>query len=210
MPQLVRPRNRADPLLALDASKGTPLPLTAERPRTHNEEATRRTKQRVETLHDMMTRYHEARSESAGPGGGGSQHGSRINAFDQRTWTREYQELERCLDRLKYLAQHGRPMIERNVSSSAAWWHVRARYLEATISRREIHLRKTHSGERVPARLPRNCEIVARATILHGKSQHMLVRTWDPRVDPRIVGAALRWISREYRGTPAVYSESAA
>ena len=162
---------------------------------------------RVDTLHDMLLRYNEARAENSSAGGGGTQHSSRIHSFDAQTWTREYQELERCLERLRWLAEHGRPMIERNVSSGAAWWNIRARYLDAEIVRKELHLRKTHSGDRVPQPLPRNSEVVARATILHGKTNYMLVRTWDARVDPQVVGAALRWISREFRGTPAVYRE---
>lgn len=177
--------------------------MTVERPHY-------RSTDRVDTLHEMLSRYNEARSEGSGGGGGGSHHESRINVFDAATWTREYQELERCLERLRWLAGHGRPMLERNVSAGAAWWNVRARYLEAEVVRREVHLRRTHSGDRVPTQLPRSMEVVARATILHGKTNYMLVRQWDRRVDPHVVGAALRWISREYRGTPAVYSETAA
>ena len=165
-----------------------------------------RNRDRVDTLHDMLVRFVEAKSEASGGGGGDSRLESRLLGFDPLTWTREYRELDRCLDRLRWLAEHGRPMIERNVSSAAAWWNVRARYLEAETVRREVHSRRTHSGERVPGRLPGNYEIVARPTILQGKSQHMLVRVWDPGVRPEVVAAALRWISREYRGTPASYS----
>jgi hypothetical protein len=173
--------------------------MTPERPRTRTD--------RIETLHAMLTHYTEARSEAGSGGGGGSRPESRLLAFDASTWTREYEELERCLNALRYLAQHGRPMIEQGVSSAAAWWHLRARYLEAETVRREVHFRKTHSGERVPARLPSNMEVVARATILNGRTGHMMVRVWDARVDPRVVAAGLRWLSAEFRGSPAVYSE---
>lgn len=172
--------------------------MTAERPRAHSRD-------RIATLHDMLTRYHEARSEASGVGGGGTRLEGRLLAFDSQTWTREYQELDRCLQRLRWLAEHGRPMIEHGVSSGAAWWHLRQRYLEAHVGRREIHMRKTPAGERVPI-VPRNMEVVARPTILQGKTQMLLVRSWDQRVDPQVVGAALRWISREFRGTPASYS----
>ena len=155
----------------------------------------------------MLLYYTEARSEAGSGGGGGSRPESRLLAFDAQTWTKEYAELERCLNALRYLAQHGRPMIERDVSSSAAWWHLRARYLEAVTVRREVHYRKTHSGERVPARLPSNCEVVARATILNGRTGYMMVRQWDARVDPRVVAASLRWLSGEFRGSPATYRE---
>lgn len=165
---------------------------------------------RVDTIHEMLCRYEEARAENGGGGGGGSQHESRINAFDPQTWTREYQELERCLERLRWLAAHGRPMIEKNVSSSTAWWHLRHRYLETHTVRREVHLKKTHSGDRTLARLRHNEEVLARQTILNGRKSFVLLRVWDPRVEPTYVGAALRWIAREFKGTPAVYSETAA
>lgn len=162
---------------------------------------------RVDTLHEMLTRYHEARAESNGGGSSGGRNESRLLGFDPTTWTREYVELERCLNELRGLAHNGRPMIEHGVSSSAGWWHLSHRYLRTETVRREIHMRRTHSGERVPARLPANMEVVSRQTILHGKSSHMLVRVWDTNVDPKVVGAALRWVSRSYRGTPAVYDE---
>lgn len=163
------------------------------------------TSRRVGTIHDMLNRYNEARSEASGVGGGGSRHESRINGFDPETWTPEFRELERCLERLRWLASHGRPMIAHNVSSGAAWWNVRQRYLEARVVRREVRMRKTHSGHRVPVRLPSYMEVVARPTVLQGKTQYMLVRQWDERVDPHVVGVALRWISDEFRGRPAVY-----
>lgn len=175
--------------------------MTAERPRSTSD------RRRVETIHDMLSHYHDARAESSGWGDGGSSRlESRLLGLDPLTWTPAYRELERCLERLRWLAGHGRPMIEKGVSSGAAWWNVRARYLEAETVRREVHMRKTHSGQRVPAPLPRNMEVLARPTILNGSSQSLLVRVWDPRVDPQVVGAALRWISGEFRGQPASYS----
>lgn len=186
--------------------------MSVERPRTRLHELVRERsdeaaeRRRTGVLHDMLNHYNEARSEATGAGGGGSRHESRINAWDPETWTPAYRELERCLEGLRWLAQHGRPMIERGVSSGAAWWHLRARYLEAELVRREVHLRKTHSGTRVPVPLPRNEEVVARPTILQGRSQTLLVRRWDQRVDPHVVQAALRWISREFKGQPAPYS----
>lgn len=165
---------------------------------------------RQHTIRAMLERYDEARSASSGPGGSGRRHESRLNQFDPHTWTAEYQELERCLDRLRWLAHHGRPMIEKNMSSGAAWWHLRERYLNARTTRRLIHSRVTRTGHRVPARLPANTEIVGRPTILHGTTSSVIVRTWDARVDPGIVDAAVRWLAREYVGTPALYKENAA
>lgn len=179
-----------------------------ERPHRHDEHQRERDDpRRIATLHEMLQHYNHARSEaSGGAGGGGARHEARLLGLDPTTWTREYRELERCLERLRWLALHGRPMIERGVSSGAAWWHVRQRYLEAREVREEVHLRKTHSGDRVPAHLPRNKEVIGRPTILQGRSQRLLVRVWDPAVDPHIVGAGLRWISREFRGEPRPYS----
>ena len=165
---------------------------------------------RVDTIHQMLVNWDAARSEGSSVGGGGSHLEARINTWDATTWTREYQELDRCLVRLRYLAGHGRPMISHGVSSSAAWWTIQQRYLEAVVVRREVFLRRTHSGERVPVSLPRNCEVVSRATIMQGKSSFCMVRTWDTRVDPADVDAALRWIAKEYRGVPACYKEVAA
>lgn len=173
-------------------------------------QARREDRDRTQAIHDMLTRYEQARSESSSPGGSGGRHESRLLEFDHQTWTSAYRELDRCLERLRYIAQHGRPMIERGVSSSTAWWHLRHRYLHADVVRREVHSRRTHSGERVPVALPANMEIVARQTILNGKSSSMLVRVWDRRVDPKIVAAGLGWIAGQYRGMPAVYSETTA
>ena len=180
-----------------------PATMPLERPRQVSTD-------RVDTIHEMLVRYDEARSEGSSAGGGGSHYEARLNTWDSQTWSREYRELDRCLDRLRWLAEHGRPMIERSISSGAAWWAIRSRYLESTVVRREVHYRRTHSGERVPARLPSNMEVVSRQTILNGRAGYMMVRVWDPRVEPAIVGAGLRWISREFLGQPAVYSESAA
>jgi len=163
-------------------------------------------RRRLDTIHDMLSHYHEARSEAGGTGGGGSRLEARLLGWDPETYTREYRELDRCLDRLRWLAQHGRPMIAKGISSGAGWWHLRMRYLESQVVRREIHTRRTHNGTRVPAPLPRNCEVVARPTILQGRSQTLLVRTWDARVDPQIVRASLGWISQEFRGHPRPYS----
>ncbi len=162
---------------------------------------------RVDTLHEMLTRYESARAESNGGGSSGGRNESRLLGFDPQTWTREYQELERCLNALRYLGAVDSPIIEKGVSAQRAWWHISHRYLRTETVRREIHMRRTHSGERVPARLPANMEVVSRQTILHGKSSYMLVRVWDTNVDPKVVGAALRWIARSYNGTPAVYDE---
>lgn len=174
--------------------------MERKRPRDH----------RTEALHEMLLRYSEAKSESSGLGGGGSHHEARMNVWDAQTWTREYRELERCLDALRYMAEHGRPMLERNVSSSAGWWHLRHRYLVTDTVRREVFMRRTHSGERVPARLPANMEVTSRQTILNGKTSYMMVRVWDARVDPAVVGAALRFLAREFRGVPATYAETSA
>jgi hypothetical protein len=172
--------------------------------------APRRNTDRVDTLHEMLVRLEEARSEGSSAGGGGSHHEARMNTWDALTYTREYKELDRCLERLRWLAEHGRPMIAPDVSSAKAWWHIRHRYLATEVVRREVHYRRTHSGERVPARLPRNMEVVSRQTILNGRAGYMMVRVWDPRVDPAVVGAGLRWISREFRGTPvAVWLDAA-
>ncbi len=171
------------------------------------EQRPRHGRDRVDTLHEMMCRYETARAESNGGGSSGGRNESRLLGFDPTTWTREYQELERCLNELRTLARNGRPMIEHNVSSSTAWWHLSHRYLRTETVRREVFMRRTHNGERVPNRLPANMEVVSRQTILHGKSSHMLVRVWDTNVDPKVVGAALRWIAREFKGSPAVYSE---
>ena len=161
---------------------------------------------RLEALHDMLSHYSDARSEASGAGGGGQRLEARLLGFDRETWTPEFRELERCLERLRWLAGHGRPMIERGLSSGVAWWSIRQRYLEAEIVRHEIHTRKTRSGHRVPVSLPANVEVVARPTILNGSRQHVLVRRWDQRVDPQVVRAGLRWISGEFRGEPRPWS----
>ncbi len=165
---------------------------------------------RVHTLRLMLERYPEARAEAQGGGSSGGRREARLLGFDPYTWTQEMRELERCLERLRALA-HGRsPMLERGISSRRAWWHLRQRYLEARVVRREIHTRKTHSGERVPKRLPANMELASRQTVLHGQTTYALVRVWHPDVDERVVEAALRYLDAEFRGAPALPAESAA
>ncbi len=163
---------------------------------------------RTTLIESMLEHYHEARAEAYGGESTGARNTSRINAFDTKTWTHEYVELERCLDHLRYLAGHGRPMIAKNVSSSTAWWNLRERYLNAQTVRREVHTRRTHSGNRVPVELPRNMEVVSRQTVLNGKTSSMLVRVWDPGVDLRVVRVAVDWVAGEFKGTPAVYGEN--
>jgi hypothetical protein len=162
---------------------------------------------RVDTIKAMLALYQEARSVSSGAGGTGGRADSRYLEFDPSTWTREYKELERVLERLRYLAGHGRPMIARNVSSSTAWWNVRQRYLECEKVRRLVHLRKTHSGERVPTGLRQNEEIASRTTILNGSQTSVMVWRWNPKVDLGVVDVAVDWMSSEFRGTPSVYSQ---
>lgn len=162
---------------------------------------------RTESLRAMLSTYQEARSVSNGAGGTGGRADSRYLEFDPSTWTREFQELERVLNHLKYLAGHGRPMIARNVSSSTAWWHVRERYLHCEKVRRLVHLRKTHSGERVPTGLRPNEEIASRTTILNGSQTSLMVWRWNPKVDLGVVDVAVEWMSGEFRGSPATYPE---
>jgi hypothetical protein len=149
----------------------------------------------------MLASFSDARAEAFGGGGAGGRATSRINSFDPATWTRSYQELDRVLEHLRYLAGHGRPMIARDVSSSTAWWSIRARYLDAKIVRREVHLRKTHTGNRVPI-LPANSEIASRATILNGRTCSMMLRVWDGGVQPRVVDATIGWIDEQFKGRP--------
>lgn len=163
---------------------------------------------RLNALHVMLCHFNEARSEAGGWGGSGGHHTSRINVFDENTWTREYVELERVLDELRTMAQGLRPMISKGVSSSIAWWNLRERYLNAQVVQREVHVRKTKSGNLEPVQLPRNMEVVSRQTNLHGRTSSMLVRVWDHGVDDEIVVAALRWVSHEFKGRPAVYGET--
>lgn len=168
--------------------------------------------EKEQTIREMLSRYEQARSSagsSTGDGAGG-RFESRINTFDPLTWTPEYRELERCLLRLRWLAEHGRPMIAKGVSASRAWWHLRHRYLEARVVRREVHLDENHRRTNRRPRLAGNMEVVSRQTVLQGRSSMMLVRVWDSRVDAAVVDAAVSWLACEFRGMPAVYSETAA
>lgn len=178
------------------------MTATMTRPQT-------RTGNRTEALHEMLARYDEAKAESSGVGGGGTHNESRINAFDPTTYTPAYRELDRCLERLKWLAYHGRPMIAKNVNAYRGWWNLDQRYFRCEKVQKPIHLRKTRSGDRIPAGLPRNMAIASRATILNGSQALAMVWVWDPRVDLAVVDETVAWISKEFRGTPSVYSEAA-
>lgn len=173
-------------------------------------EPTRANTRREDTIKEMLSTFQEARSVSNGDGGTGGRADSRYLEWDHSTWTREYAELERVLEHLRWLAGHGRPMIARNLSSSAAWWNIRQRYLESEKRRRLVHLHKTRSGDRIPVGLPRNMAVASRSTILNGKQASVMVWVWNPAVDLRVVDATVGWISQEFRGQPAVYREVAA
>lgn len=165
---------------------------------------------RTETLHEMLVRLPEARAQAKGEGGRGGQFSSAILVFDPVTYTREYRELDRVLTVLRTMAQSRGPMIARNVTSGQAWWNLSHRYLLCQLVRRDVHTFKTRAGHRVPRKLPANMEVVSRPVLMHGEKASMLVRVWDSRVEPRIVQAALEWVSQEYRGTPALPVEMVA
>lgn len=165
---------------------------------------------RLETLHEMLLRLPEARAQAKGEGGRGGQFSSAILVFDPVTYTACYRELDRVLTLLRTQAQTRGPMIARNVTAGQAWWNLSHRYLLCQLVRREIHTHKTRAGHRVPRKLPANMEVVSRPTIMHGDKASMLVRVWDPKVEPLKVQAALEWVSREYRGEPALPEEMVA
>lgn len=169
-----------------------------------------RNSERIETLHQMLSRYSEAQSQKRGEGGIGGQFSSAELVWDDTTWTPAFQELERCLIELRKLAKTTRPIIPPGISSSKAWWCLQERYLNSKVIRREIRTRRTRSGHRIPANLPRNQEVVARPILLHGDRSEMLVRVWNPGVEMESVEAALDWIAKEYRGQPAMFSERVA
>lgn len=164
----------------------------------------RRTDKRLETLHEMLTRLNEARAQAKGEGGRGGQFSSAILVFDPVTYTREYRELDRVLAELRRQANTRGPMIAKNVTPGQAYWHLSHRYLLCQLVRREVHTVKTRAGHRVPRKLPHNCEVVARPVLMHGEKASMLLRVWDGGVKPEIVQAAIQWVSREYRGEPAM------
>lgn len=166
--------------------------------------------ERCDTIRAMLDRYPEAQAQAKGEGGRGGMFSHAILQWDPNTWTREYQELERCLLELRRRALSRGPMIAKNVTSGQAWWHLSHRYLLATTARKEVHVhvnRKT--GHRTPGRLPSNCEVIARPTLLNGRTASALVRTWDSKVDPHVVAAAVQWVSGEFRGEPGVFKEAA-
>ena len=165
---------------------------------------------RCDTIRDMLSTYTQAQAQAKGEGGRGGMFSHAILQWDPATWTPEYQELERCLTELRRRALERGPMIAKNVTSGQAWWHLSHRYLLARTARKEVHVhvnRKT--GHRTPGRLPHNCEVIAQPTLLNGRTASVLVRTWDGRVDPHIVKAAVEWVSGEFRGEPSVFKEAA-
>lgn len=165
---------------------------------------------RLNELHGMMLRFHEARSQAKGEGGRGGQFSSAILVFDPLTYTREYRELDRCLTELRRQANTRGPLIAKGVTPGQAWWNLSHRYLLCTLKRTEIHTTKTRAGHRVPRKLPHNMEVVARPTLMHGDKASVLVRVWDSAVDPAKVAAAIQWLSTEYRGVPALPTEMVA
>lgn len=160
--------------------------------------------ERTDTIREMLLRFPEAQAQAKGEGGMGGRFESCLLTFDSLTWTREMRELDRCLTELRRLAQTTSPIIARDVSARQAWWHLSHRYLLCQLVRREIRTRKTRAGHRQPVRLPANVEVVSRPTLMHGDRASMLVRTWDAGVRADVVDVAVGWVSREFRGEPAL------
>lgn len=160
-------------------------------------------RERQRVLRLMLALYIDCRQESGERAGSGTRRESRLLAFDPRSWTPQMRELERCLDLLRDRARARGPMLERGVTAGSGWWHLRQRYLEATTVRRELRTRKTRSGHRVPV-VPAHAEVLSAPTSALGGRCSVLLRIWHAGVDERVVDAAVRWISGEYRGEPAL------
>lgn len=157
----------------------------------------------------MLSVYVDCRQESGERAGTGGRRESRLLTFDPRTWTREMRELDRCLTLLRDRARSRGLIIEKGVTAGQGWWHLRQRYLEAHVVRRELRTRKTRSGHRTPV-VPKSAELLASVTVLTGGRCQALLRVWHPGVDERVVDAAVRFLVREYRGEPALPQEEAA
>jgi hypothetical protein len=157
------------------------------------------------TIQAMLDRFLEARCQRRGEGGIGGQFSSADLSWDDTTWTPSYAELDRCLAVLSLLAR------SRPFEFSALWWHLRHRYLQVEMARKEIFMQKTPHGQRRPQKLPENMEIIAGPTYIKGSTKAMVtVRVWDPKVTPSYVSAGISWLSGEFRGTPTIFATEVA
>ena len=157
---------------------------------------------RADIIREMLSRYHEAQAQAKGEGGLGGQFSSAMLTWDHETYTREYRELDRCLNLLRLQAEGG-AVFKSGTSARRVWWAIRERYLHCTLVQREVHTYRTKSGHRVPKPLPAGQEVVSRQVMmLHGKAT-AIVRVWDDRVDSKLVDEGVRWLAGEFRGRPS-------